>query len=277
MKRTALYYIATFLFIVQAANAADGMNIKIENECGSNPVISYIKDIKESVIDPQILTYAKECAGAGVKGKMLKWSIGDANVQGCLVREYKYTPEYIQKIAPLIDDAQKHTQGIMDGYNQCVNNMYKCGRRFCREDKKEKKAFTNDQLDSKQTEISNLSKDYSSLRTKYLSLEKNIGIKRREFLPEGEFDQGVYNTYFAGKLPNMGGQMQGMLLLTSIMPVVKEIGDGADDIKDGLEDIDIGKVADTTEYRELLRESKNIAARSRAILYELVDSVKRGR
>lgn len=71
--------------------------------------------------------------------------------------------------------------------------------------------------------------------------------------------------------------MQGMLLLTSIMPVVKEIGDGADDIKDGLEDIDIGKVADTTEYRELLRESKNIAARSRAILYELVDSVKHGR
>lgn len=275
MKKYILCLMIVFLNVYPEVSSAS-MDEKIAKECGTNPVISYIKDIKESVIDPQILTHAKECAGGDLEGKILKWSIGDANIQGCLEREYKYTPEYIKKIAPLVDDAQKNTEGIMGGYNQCVNNMYKCKRRFCREERKEKEAFTSEQLDSKQQELVDLSRDYSSLRKKYLEFEKNLLIERREFLPEGVFDQNVYNTYLAGKLSNMGGQMQRMLLLTSIMPVVSEISDGAEEIGDGLDDIEMNKITNMAEYREMVRESKNISARSKAILIELMDSTKRG-
>lgn len=273
MARLPIALIANLTMVsVSLPSARADLNEYIRMECGSNPVLSYIKEIKKDVIDPQILAHAKECAGVEANTTVYKWRLADAGIQGCLEREYKYTPEYIQKIAPLIDDAQENTQGIMDGYNQCVNNMYRCGARFCRE-KKTPASLNDTELDAKKAEIVELSQDYAELREAYLAFSKRHDLKTDSLVPIGQFDQDTYDRHLAGKLAVMGGQMQGVLLMSSLMPVVQDISRGSKIMTRQL-----SRLGEDSETRTaLLKTARAAETRSNALLLEMVDLVQNAR
>lgn len=268
------------LIAASAAHGATeqtGLNARIKTECGSNPVISYIREIKQDVIDPQILTHARECANLEATTKVYKWRLADAGIQGCLETEYKYNPEYIKKIAPLVDDAQENTQGIMAGYNQCVNNMYQCGARFCRAKKNTITPLDDSQLGAKRQEVSELSRDYAQLREEYLGLERRKELQVDGYLPLGSFDDAAYDKHFEGKLAVMGGQMQGMLLLTALMPVVRDVAKGSAAIRQRLEDASRKPAQDMDHHTAMIETASTLEARANAILFEMVDFVQNGR
>ena len=81
-----------------------------------------------------------------------------------------------------MDDAQKHTQGIMDGYNQCVNNMYKCAKRFCKEEKEEKKTSTHENVT---TPGNSIIIDVSTKSNNWVKRDLTLIVDRIEFLRTG--------------------------------------------------------------------------------------------
>ena len=145
-----------------------------------------------------------------------------------------------------------------------------------RERKKVQKRLGSDQLTLKENEIRELSQDYSLLRSEFMDFANLIGIKHR-ILPEGNFDQDTYDKHLKNKLSTMGGKMQGMLLLTALMPTVQNIDKGSQDITRELERLDSSKIPDMKKYRTILVKSQSVQQRSKAVLFEMVDLVQPGR
>ncbi len=111
------------LLVCPVVYAYDSIDDKIKHDCGVHPTIAYLKDLKQEIIDPNILVQAKKCGEGKAKIKIWDWLVSDSEIQGCLQQEYDYEPEYIKRIAPLIDDATVMSAGLIERYTLCVNEV----------------------------------------------------------------------------------------------------------------------------------------------------------
>ncbi len=111
------------LAVSSLVGAAEGIDSIIKKKCGVHPVIVYLKDLKEPILDPQILEKAKNCVDLYAKGKVIKWDLGNAEIAGCLTRTYGYNAKYVKELASLVKDANQNTQGLMKEYEGCVNRV----------------------------------------------------------------------------------------------------------------------------------------------------------
>lgn len=144
-----------------------------------------------------------------------------------------------------------------------------------REMKKVHKRLGSDQLILRENEILELSNDYILLRAEFIDFADMIGLEYGA-LPEGNFDQATYDKHLKNKLLTMGGKMQGMLLITSLMPTVQNIGKGSKEITRELERFDSSKVTDKDKYRTILSKSQSVQQRSNAVLFEMLDIIQSG-
>lgn len=115
------------LLVCPIVSGYESIDEKIKHDCGIHPTIAYLKDLKQKIIDPNILVQAKNCAEGKADIKIWNWLISDSEVQGCLEKEYGYEPEYIKRIAPLIADATAMSAGLIDEYVACVNEIRATG------------------------------------------------------------------------------------------------------------------------------------------------------
>ena len=109
---------------------------KINEYCGNNPALTYIKEHKKAVLSPQLLEDYDVCSTAGVKDEKQETELANEEIQSCLTQKFKYNPDYAKTISPYIAEAKQHTPADMKAYSLCVNNIKQCGASNCDEPKK---------------------------------------------------------------------------------------------------------------------------------------------
>ena len=109
------------------------MNVdeKIKITCGTHPVISYMRDFKGKLMEPQILTDIDECVNILGGANIWKLKLGDTRLQGCLTKKYGHQKEYIKSIAAAFSEARQLVNDQITPYNTCANNVRKCGKSEC--------------------------------------------------------------------------------------------------------------------------------------------------
>lgn len=119
------------LYLYSTCGFSQSVDDRIRNQCGTHPVIAYLQEFKGSLMDPQIVTRAEECARGQAKAEIWKWDLADANIQGCLERNYSYEKSYIDSIAGQFDEAREVVGAQIDPFNECATNVRQCGRTVC--------------------------------------------------------------------------------------------------------------------------------------------------
>ena len=133
------------LFLIFIPTLCIGMDVdeKIKKICGTHPLISYMRDFKGILMEPQILTEIEECAKGSGGAKIWKWELGDAKLQGCLTKKYGHQKKYIESIAAAFREARQAVSDQIKPYNSCANNVRTCGQAFCRKTNPKKKLLHN--------------------------------------------------------------------------------------------------------------------------------------
>jgi len=129
MIKITLFFI---LISISSLLLAENVDDKIKSNCGTHPVISYLRDYKGYLMDPQIIKQAEECAKGEIKADVWKWKLADANIQGCLQKKYGHEESYIKVIARQFEDAEKMVGDQISSYNACATNIRNCGRHPCK-------------------------------------------------------------------------------------------------------------------------------------------------
>ena len=109
---------------------------KINEYCGNNPALAYIKEHKKAVLSPQSLEDFDVCSTVAGKDEKQKSELASGEIQSCLTKKFKYNPDYAKTISPYIAEAKQHTAADMKAYSLCVNNIKQCGSSNCDEPKK---------------------------------------------------------------------------------------------------------------------------------------------
>jgi len=130
MKTTKLVIVLT---LVSPFSYAASVDDRIKLLCGTHPVLSYLRDYKGTLMDPQILTQAEECAKGVVKADVWKWKLADVEVQGCLQKKYGHEQDYIKSIASQFEEAKEMVSQQIQPYNMCAINVRNCGKTNCME------------------------------------------------------------------------------------------------------------------------------------------------
>jgi len=108
------------VFLFTSYGYAKGVDEDIKINCGTHPVLTYIKEYKSSLMDSEMLVRAEECASGIADAEIWKWKLADVNVKGCLVRKYGYEKLYIDSIASMLKEAKEMVNDQIASYNTCT-------------------------------------------------------------------------------------------------------------------------------------------------------------
>ena len=202
----------------------------------------------------------------------------EAKLQGNIGKVAKYIGVDFGADGKLtIGDSKEEYEGLpYESISGQMNDSRSCkleiSKMLIRERKKVTARLDNNQLSSRELEIKELSKEYQTLKNRFIAFANNNNqIDGSLNLPPGVFDKDSFGKHVKGKLEVMGGQMQSMLLMMSLMPTLREIGEGTKNINRSLEDASGQTLAKTDEYISLKNDSNTLSLRSQAVLFEMID------
>lgn len=121
------------LVILVSVSYAQGVDDKIKQICGTNPVISYLKDFKIILMNSEILVHAEKCAKGEVDTSVWKWQLADVDLKGCLTKKYGYQKSYVDTIANQFNEAYEIVFNQIAPFNTCVTNVRNCGIHPCKD------------------------------------------------------------------------------------------------------------------------------------------------
>jgi hypothetical protein len=104
---------------------------KINEYCGNNPALAYIKQHSKKVISTQMLEDYDICLKQISTTEKKNSSTANEKIHSCFIKKFKYNPTYAKTILPYIAEAKHHTGDNMATYTRCVNNIKQCGLAKC--------------------------------------------------------------------------------------------------------------------------------------------------
>ena len=118
-------------FALSSSVFAQTLDKKIEEVCGTHPVLIHLEQFKVSLIDPQFLVEAEECAQGDAALDLWKWKLTDTKIKGCLIKKYGYQSKYVDGISKHFEEAKEDVSTQIEPFNSCANNVRKCGQVDC--------------------------------------------------------------------------------------------------------------------------------------------------